>query len=143
MILLWCLASSMRVALSCPTIGLSVKAKNVRHRGEKNACKDGNSGSAQGDMQMQRGNTKSVCRRICGNEKRSLRQGNQIWHRAEHHADARAVFRAEKNGSDAEPFAEGMQKVRLKLYEFSTKLDVEKHRYNGLVRIIPVAEGLG
>jgi hypothetical protein len=43
---------------------------------------------------------------------------------------------AEKNGSDADAYAEAMQKVGYKLYEYSTKSDADKHRYSGLSRLI-------
>jgi hypothetical protein len=48
---------------------------------------------------------------------------------------------AEKNGSDADEFAEEMQKTRLKLYVFSAKLDKDKHGYDGFAQLVHAEQG--
>ena len=55
--------------------------------------------------------------------------------RAEPCAVVRADDCAEKS-IDAETFAEGMQKVRLKLYGYSTELNADKRGHNGLTWVI-------
>jgi hypothetical protein len=49
--------------------------------------------------------------------------------------------RCRKKGSDADAYAEAMQKVGYKLYEYSTKSNAEERELGGLARIIPVTEG--
>ena len=47
----------------------------------------------------------------------------------------------QKNGRDVDEVAEEMQRKEQTLYEDSTKLDAEKHGYDGLTWIIPATEG--